>query len=128
MTHFQDNLISRPVWDWGEIFTDKDIALFSNPLYKKPHMSEQEIENHRKSKLPADAMKLPGLEGMLAMKPKQPKQRYSLQPNSSIDLDAKLLLPSQLMNHQTNVKLEQPKIEKLTIASELQQPAVSKHA
>lgn len=25
----------RPVWDWGEQFTDKDIALFSNPLYRK---------------------------------------------------------------------------------------------
>lgn len=23
------------MWDWGEQFSDKDIALFSNPLYRK---------------------------------------------------------------------------------------------
>lgn len=26
----------RPVWDWTDQFSDQDIALFANPLYKKP--------------------------------------------------------------------------------------------
>lgn len=88
-------------------------------------MSEQEIENHRKSKLPPNAMKLPGMD-ILAFKPKQPKQRFSLQPNKSIDSEAKLLLPSQLMNHQNQQPstMEQPKIEKLNISNDQQQPAV----
>lgn len=74
-------------------------------------MSEQEIENHRKSKLPPSAMKLPGMD--IIMKPK-PKQRFSLPPNKSIDTEAKLLLPSQIVNNQQQ---EQPKIEKLNISS-----------
>lgn len=30
----------RPVWDWGEQFSDKDIVLFSNPLYNKKQTYE----------------------------------------------------------------------------------------
>lgn len=53
-------MVLRPVWDWGEQFTDKDLALFTNPLYKKP--SEQHT-NARKSMafLPSSAIPLPGL-------------------------------------------------------------------
>jgi hypothetical protein len=114
---FQENLLSRPVWDWGETFSDKDIALFSNPLYKKPQLSESDLENHRKSKLPPSALKLPGMD-ILPVKP-QPKTRFSLQPgaNKSIDLDAKLLLPSQILNQ----NLELPKVEKLSTSSESNQ-------
>lgn len=63
-------------------------------------MSDQDLENHRKSKLPPTALKLPGMD-ILPVKP-QPKQRFSLQPgvNKMIDLDAKLLLPSQILNQQ----------------------------
>lgn len=65
-------------------------------------MSELDLENHRKSKLPPSALKLPGMD-ILPM-----KQRFSLHPgmNKSIDLDAKLLLPSQILNHQS----EPPKV------------------
>lgn len=92
----KDQLISRPVWDWSESFTDKDIVLFSNPLYKKPPMSEVDLEHHRKSKLPQGALKLPGMD-ILPVK-MQPKQRFSVQPGG-IDANAKLLLPSQILNH-----------------------------
>ncbi len=53
----QEHLILRPVWDWGEQFSDKDIVLFSNPMYKKPP------EQSRKSMafLPPTAIPLPGL-------------------------------------------------------------------
>lgn len=56
----QGSLILRPVWDWGEQFADKDLALFTNPLYKKP--AEQTF-NVRKSVaiLPSSAIPLPGL-------------------------------------------------------------------
>lgn len=82
-------------------------------------MSEQEIENHRKSKLPPSALKLPCME--ILSKPK-PKQRFSLQPIKSIDNEAKLLLPSQIVKQQPQ---EQPKIEKLNIISnEAQQQQV----
>lgn len=98
----EEHLVLRSVFDWGEMLNDRDIALFTNPLYKKPVLSEQEIENNRKSKLPPSALKLPGME-LLNIK-NNPKQRFSLQPmkavtkaaNKSIDTDAKLLLPSQL--------------------------------
>lgn len=132
----QENLLSRPIWDWGEIFTDKDIvsdgneptrsvlnnefflkALFSNPLYKKPHLSDQDLQQQRKSKLPPSAMKLPGFEN-LPMKP-TPKHRSSLQPgaNKSIDMDAKLLRPSEILNQQP----EPTKTERLNNSSETNQ-------
>jgi hypothetical protein len=77
-------------------------------------MSELDLEHHRKSKLPPSALKLPGMD-ILPMKP-QPKQRFSLQPgaNKSIDLDAKLLLPSQILNYHP----ELTKAEKLNSTSE----------
>lgn len=59
--YLQRRLILRPVWDWGEQFSDKDLALFTNPLYKKP--PEQQI-NARKTLamvLPPTAVPLPGL-------------------------------------------------------------------
>lgn len=55
----------RPVWDWGEQFSDKDIALFSNPLYKKPLSLEQDPVPDvgiRKSRIPAGAILMPGFE------------------------------------------------------------------
>lgn len=63
----------RPVWDWGEQFTDKDLALFTNSLYKKP---AEQVLNVRKSMavLPASAIPLPGLH-----KPNNP--RLSLNPS-----------------------------------------------
>lgn len=114
-----ENLLSRPVWDWGEAFSDKDIALFSNPLYKKPQMSEQDLEQHRKSKLPPSALKLPGMD-ILPVK-SSPKQRFSLQPgaNKMIDFDTKLLRPSQIL-HQTPEKV----IEKQVSANETNQVRV----
>lgn len=54
---YQEHLILRPIWDWGEQFSDKDIVLFANPMYKKPP------EQSRKSMafLPPTAIPLPGL-------------------------------------------------------------------
>lgn len=94
--------------------------MFTNPLYKKPQMSEQDLQHQRKSKLPPSAMKLPGMD---ILPVKTPKQRFSLQPgaNKMIDLDAKLLLPSQILNHQT----EPPKIEKLNISADSSQVCFS---
>lgn len=53
-------MVLRPIWDFGEQFTDKDIALFTNPLYKKP---TDQSTNARKSMLPVpvSAIPLPGL-------------------------------------------------------------------
>ncbi|XP_055600129.1 myotubularin-related protein 10 [Uranotaenia lowii] len=53
-----DHIILRPVWDWGEQFSDQDIALFSNPLYKKPPDTEHEI----KLRLPPSAFRLPCID------------------------------------------------------------------
>lgn len=108
-----EQLTSRPVWDWGQTFTDKDIMLFSNPLYRRPTMSDADIENHRRSKLPPSALKLPGMDVLPIKSP-----RFSLHSNANkmIDLDAKLLLPSQILNQQP----EAPKIEK-SISNEANQ-------
>lgn len=68
----------RSVWDWGEQFTDKDVALFTNPLYKKP---PEQQNNARKSMaiLPASAIPLPGLHNKQAA-----NSRFSLfSPNHS---------------------------------------------
>lgn len=80
-------------------------------------MSEQDLEHHRKSKLPPSALKLPGMD-ILPIK-MQSKQRFSLHPgaNKMIDLDAKLLLPSQILNQQH----EQTKLEKLSVSNESNQ-------
>ncbi|CAH1717789.1 unnamed protein product [Chironomus riparius] len=91
----EEHLVLRPVWDWGEMLYEKDIALFVNPLYKKPQMSEQEIENNRKSRLPPSALKLPGMDILS----KNPKQRFSLQPRKLIDTESHLLRPSEVLSH-----------------------------
>lgn len=68
-------LILRPVWDWAEQFADKDLALFNNPLYKKP---TEQLNNARKSMaiLPSSAIPLPGLH-------KTTSSRFSLNPGAS---------------------------------------------
>lgn len=68
-------LVLRPVWDWAEQFADKDLALFNNPLYKKP---PEQLNNARKSMaiLPSNAIPLPGLH-------KTPNSRYSLNVGAS---------------------------------------------
>lgn len=38
-----EQLILRPVWDWGEQFSDKDILLFANPFYKKPSNDRSDV-------------------------------------------------------------------------------------
>lgn len=52
-------MVLRPVWDWLEQFAERDIQLFTNPLYKRP------VEvNSRQSiavTLPPNAIRLPGL-------------------------------------------------------------------
>uniref|UniRef100_A0A336L0Z1 CSON014244 protein n=1 Tax=Culicoides sonorensis TaxID=179676 RepID=A0A336L0Z1_CULSO len=60
-------IVLRPVWDWGEQFSDKDIALFSNPLYKKPVSLEQDgvpESGYRRSRIPAGALLMPGAEDL----------------------------------------------------------------
>lgn len=52
----REHLILRPVWDWGEQFNDKDIALFSNPLYKRP---ESAVNARKSVMLPPNAVPLP---------------------------------------------------------------------
>lgn len=51
----------RPVWDWGEQFSDKDLALFSNPLYKKPPEQQNNARKSLAVVLPPSAVPLPGL-------------------------------------------------------------------
>lgn len=114
----EERLVLRSVFDWGEMLNDRDIALFTNPLYKKPVLSEQEIEHNRKSKLPPSALKLPGLD-LLGARANPRHRPMSLQPVSSrtvapqniqgVDTDAKLLLPSQLLNSHHTIEL--PKLE-----------------
>lgn len=49
----------RPVWDWGEQFSDKDIALFSNPLYKKSSTVDLDTAGkNRASIVPSSTMQL----------------------------------------------------------------------
>lgn len=53
-------LVLRPVWDWGEQFSDKDLLLFTNPLYRRPldvPSSRQSMAVH----LPPSAIRLPSL-------------------------------------------------------------------
>ncbi|XP_055537349.1 myotubularin-related protein 10-B [Wyeomyia smithii] len=61
MARLNDRVILRPAWDWGEQFSDKDIALFTNPLYKKPDV---EHTCARKLRLPPSAYRLPCIEDL----------------------------------------------------------------
>lgn len=85
-------MIMRPVWDWGEQFSDKDLALFTNPLYKKP--PEQQI-NARKSLavvLPSSAVPLPGLHN-----PKNAR--------FSVNLQSKINSPAHTQKTQPEVRI-----------------------
>ncbi|XP_058462507.1 myotubularin-related protein 12 isoform X3 [Malaya genurostris] len=46
IAQLNDRIILRPAWDWEEQFSDKDIALFSNPLYKKT-VNEESAQGHK---------------------------------------------------------------------------------
>lgn len=59
----QDNFILRPVWDWGEQFSDKDLLLFTNPLYRKP--VETFFRQSLAVQLPPNAIRLPGIASAL---------------------------------------------------------------
>lgn len=124
-----EKLVLRSVFDWGEMLNDRDIALFTNPLYKKPVMTEQEIELNRKSKLPPSALKLPGIEFLTKNNPRQ--RPMSLQPMSKVvkgvDSDAKLLLPSQFLNSHHTIELPkvEEKVAKINLSSDQQQQVSS---
>lgn len=45
VAQLNDRIVLRPVWDWGEQFSDKDIALFTNPLYRKNALGNLNICN-----------------------------------------------------------------------------------
>lgn len=81
------NIQLRPVWDWGEQFTDKDLALFNNPLYNKP---VEIVNNARRSMavLPPNAIPLPGIQ--------KKNDRFSLKVFAS---------PSRIEHSQPQVEL-----------------------
>lgn len=58
--NLQYQLVLRPIWDWAEQFSDRDIALFTNPLYKKPP-EQQNTRRPVTMMLPSTAVPLPGL-------------------------------------------------------------------
>ncbi|EAT38271.1 AAEL009815-PA [Aedes aegypti] len=62
IAQLNDRIILRPVWDWGEQFSDRDIALFANPLYKKPPDTEHGLE--KKLRLPPTAYRLPCIDDL----------------------------------------------------------------
>lgn len=62
IAQLNDRIILRPVWDWGEQFSDRDIALFSNPLYKKPPDTGHALE--KKLRLPPTAFRLPCIDDL----------------------------------------------------------------
>ncbi|XP_058833258.1 myotubularin-related protein 10-B isoform X2 [Topomyia yanbarensis] len=61
IARLNDRIILRSTWDWGEQFSDKDIALFANPLYRKP--PDTEYAHRRKLRLPPSAYRLPCMDG-----------------------------------------------------------------
>ncbi|XP_065094189.1 myotubularin-related protein 10-A, partial [Ochlerotatus camptorhynchus] len=62
IAQINDRIIVRPVWDWGEQFSDKDIALFTNPLYKKVSDTGHVVE--KKLRLPPTAYRLPCIDDL----------------------------------------------------------------
>ncbi|XP_073960257.1 myotubularin-related protein 10-B-like isoform X2 [Choristoneura fumiferana] len=56
------NFVQRPVWDWGEQFSEKDKALFYNPFYMsdKPAMTPKQRLSH--TSMPSKQSELPRLE------------------------------------------------------------------
>jgi myotubularin-related protein 10/11/12 len=79
-----EKLIPRPVWDWAEQFHEKDIALFSNPLYRKPVFSEAEVAFNRRSKLPPSAVQLPCLNDLKLINAKNNPKSYRMSARISV--------------------------------------------
>lgn len=79
----------RPVWDWGEQFSDKDLQLFTNPLYKRPPVELSTRQSMGVVMLPASAIRLPGL----AANPANARNRMTinlLSPTASAALRSKV--------------------------------------
>lgn len=68
-------VVLRPVWDWAEQFSERDIALFNNPLYKKP-VEQLTLTRKSMAVLPSNAIPLPGLHRPI-------NARFSLIPNNT---------------------------------------------
>lgn len=77
----EGRLVLRPVWDWGEQFSEKDKMFFSNPLYQRQRGDLTTAQNHRRSLavgggnkllLPASAASGGGLGGS--------PSRYTINP------------------------------------------------
>ncbi|KAM8719590.1 hypothetical protein ACLKA7_005774 [Drosophila subpalustris] len=45
----EGRLVLRPVWDWGEQFSDKHKLFFTNPLYQRQRNDLASSQNHRRS-------------------------------------------------------------------------------
>lgn len=84
IAQLNDRIILRPVWDWGEQFSDKDIALFTNPLYKKVSDVGHE-QQERKLRLPPTAYRLPCIDDL--------KESKSLAKHNSAEVIASNLNP-----------------------------------
>ncbi|XP_017086942.2 myotubularin-related protein 10-B [Drosophila bipectinata] len=56
--HLDSQLVLRPVWDWGEQFSDKDKMFFTNPLYQRQRgdLSGQGLVAHRRSQAVGNRM------------------------------------------------------------------------
>lgn len=91
----QHRLVLRPIWDWGEQFADKDLALFTNPLYKKPPEQQGNARKTMAVVLPSSAVPLPGLH--------KPNARFSVNLSSQLSSS-----PAHILKSQPDVSVQSP--------------------
>ncbi|KAH8386501.1 hypothetical protein KR093_000810 [Drosophila rubida] len=77
----EGRLVLRPVWDWGEQFSDKDKLFFSNPLYQRQRGDLSAAQqHHRRSLAVNNRLQLPSATGGAAGAAGASPSRYTINP------------------------------------------------
>ncbi|EDV91989.1 myotubularin-related protein 10-B [Drosophila grimshawi] len=75
----EGRLVLRPVWDWGEQFSDKDKMFFSNPLYQRQRGDLGTAQNYRRS-LAVGQSKMSQLPTQVQALGQSSPSRYTINP------------------------------------------------
>ncbi|EDW06059.1 myotubularin-related protein 10-B [Drosophila mojavensis] len=76
----EGRLVLRPVWDWGEQFSEKDKMFFTNPLYQRQRGDLASSQNYRRSLAVGGQHKLLSTTGTGGPLATSSPSRYTINP------------------------------------------------